>query len=40
MAAATATIDTIIDEGLMDNARERGQQLMQGVTVRFKLETV
>lgn len=30
-AAATATIDVIREEGLLDNARERGAQLMRGL---------
>jgi len=29
--AALATLDTIADEGLLENARERGQQLLDGI---------
>ena len=30
-AAANATLDVIEDEGLVDNARERGAQLLDGL---------
>jgi len=36
-AAASATIDTIIEEGLLQNAHKRGQQLLQGKRSRKML---